>query len=236
MGVRIVRPERKIYHIPGLGIETREALASGAAWWEVAGKTCIAAYQAKGAASYAASKVNLANPGTYDATEGVAPTWDAATGWTFNGTDQYLNTGRQPGLTGTWICQFTDATGGSLWGARTSDYRVNYVIPITNDGGTLKVTYRCGYKDTGAWILVAPELTSGNLAASIGVGGFRNGVLDGILGTPSYPLTISVFLGAINLSGTAGIFFGGTIIAIANYNEGLSAPEVGALATRMASL
>ena len=31
MGVRIVRPERKIYHIPGLGIQTIEARASGAA-------------------------------------------------------------------------------------------------------------------------------------------------------------------------------------------------------------
>ena len=35
-------------------------------WWDLNGTitSCIAAYQPKGAASYAASKVNLANPGT----------------------------------------------------------------------------------------------------------------------------------------------------------------------------
>src|SRR4030042_266315 len=63
-------------------------------WWLAGGisaANCLAAYQPKGAASYAASKVNLANPGTYDAVDGVAfPTWAAATGWTFNGVAQYL--------------------------------------------------------------------------------------------------------------------------------------------------
>lgn len=46
----------------------------------------IAAYEAEGAASYAASKINLANPGTYDITNeggGGAPTWDATKGWIF---------------------------------------------------------------------------------------------------------------------------------------------------------
>lgn len=65
-------------------------------WWLQGGvpaANCIAAYQPKGAASLAASYVNLANPGTYDAAPGVAPTFDAATGWTFNGTTQYLDTG-----------------------------------------------------------------------------------------------------------------------------------------------
>ena len=51
------------------------------------------AYQPKGAASLAASYSNLANPGTNDAAPGVAPTFNATTGWTFNGTTQYLTTG-----------------------------------------------------------------------------------------------------------------------------------------------
>ena len=42
-------------------------------WWVVAGKTCVAAYEPLGAASLAASYVNLANPGTYDATPGTTP-------------------------------------------------------------------------------------------------------------------------------------------------------------------
>lgn len=65
-------------------------------WWLSGGipaANCIAVYQPKGAASYAASKINLANPGTYDATEGVAPSWAAETGWTGNGSTMFLITG-----------------------------------------------------------------------------------------------------------------------------------------------
>lgn len=69
---------------------------AAADWWVVPGKTCVAAYQPIGAASLAASYVNLANPGTYDAAPGVAPTWASATGWTFNGSTQYLTTGITP--------------------------------------------------------------------------------------------------------------------------------------------
>ena len=53
-------------------------------WWLAGGisaENCAAAYQAKGAASYVASKVNLANPGTYNAVEVAAPSWDIASGW-----------------------------------------------------------------------------------------------------------------------------------------------------------
>jgi hypothetical protein len=67
-------------------VATRRALLGGGRratpWWYVAGQTCVAAYQPIGAPSLAASYVILANPGTYDAAPGVAPTFDAATGWT----------------------------------------------------------------------------------------------------------------------------------------------------------
>lgn len=91
--MRIIRAGEHIQHIPGYGISVRESGVAVAAsnWWEVAGKTCVAAYQAKGAASYAASKVNLAGAGTYDLVDGTTyPTWDTALGWICNG--QYLVT------------------------------------------------------------------------------------------------------------------------------------------------
>ncbi len=44
---------------------------------------CVVAYCPIGAASYAASKVNLANPGTNNAYEGAQPGWTAADGWSF---------------------------------------------------------------------------------------------------------------------------------------------------------
>jgi len=60
--------------------------AAGGGWWDLNGtiKSCVAAYQPVGAADYAASKVNLLNPGTYNLSDGVAyPDWASATGWTF---------------------------------------------------------------------------------------------------------------------------------------------------------
>lgn len=60
--------------------------------WYLSGgaPTPLAVYQPKGAASQAASYVNIVNPGTYDTAPGVAPTWATGTGWTFNGVSQYL--------------------------------------------------------------------------------------------------------------------------------------------------
>jgi len=64
-------------------------LSKGDNWWMDA----IAAYQAIHVASYEASKINLANPGTYDLTEGVAPSWSSDSGWFRTATNQYLKTG-----------------------------------------------------------------------------------------------------------------------------------------------
>lgn len=76
-----------------------EPMAGATPWFLSGGinpADCVAAYQAIGAESYAASKVNLANPGTYDLTDGVAPSWNAETGWTFDGLNQYLFAGAYP--------------------------------------------------------------------------------------------------------------------------------------------
>lgn len=64
-------------------------------WWLPCGcspEDAVAAYRAKGAGSYEASKVNLANPGTYNLTEGVAPIWNATDGWIMDGTKYLLTT------------------------------------------------------------------------------------------------------------------------------------------------
>jgi len=55
-------------------------------WWLAGGiprQNCVAAWQAVGASDYAASKVNLANPGIYGlADAATAPTWSTDVGWT----------------------------------------------------------------------------------------------------------------------------------------------------------
>jgi len=73
-----------------------QATASAAnTWWDLNGTitSCVAAYQPKGAASYAASLDNLTGNATYDAAAGSAPDWDSTNGWKFNGTSHYLTTG-----------------------------------------------------------------------------------------------------------------------------------------------
>lgn len=75
------------YRIGALGSSVRRTSAATTPLWLAGGissSDCISAYQAKGAASYVASKSNLANPGTYDLTDGATyPAWAAGTGWTF---------------------------------------------------------------------------------------------------------------------------------------------------------
>jgi hypothetical protein len=69
-------------------------------WWWLPNRTCVAAYQAIGAASVEASRVNLANPGTHDLTPvsyyagSAPPAWTAAKGWyRTRPNDQAWNTG-----------------------------------------------------------------------------------------------------------------------------------------------
>lgn len=50
----------------------------------------MAVYEPAEAADYSASLVNIANPGTGDAAEGVAPGFTVGAGWIFNGSDDYL--------------------------------------------------------------------------------------------------------------------------------------------------
>jgi len=69
-------------------IDTR---AGGAAWWLASGAIPVFAFQPRGAFDYAISKINLVNPGTYDATDGANyPTWATDTGWYF-ATNKYLD-------------------------------------------------------------------------------------------------------------------------------------------------
>ena len=62
----------------------------GKKWYVTYSTNLVAAYQPKGAASQAASYVNLVTPGTYDLTTADAPGWAAGTGWVFNDTTQNL--------------------------------------------------------------------------------------------------------------------------------------------------
>lgn len=72
------------YGIQGaLGRSVKRA-AAGGGWWDLNGTitSCVAAYQPKGAASYAASLTDLSG-NSNDATATNAPDWSESVGWNF---------------------------------------------------------------------------------------------------------------------------------------------------------
>lgn len=94
---------------------TSPVSASAGGWWVVPGRTCVGAYAAKDAVSYAASKINLANPGTVDLTDNSSyPTWDAANGWASDST-QTLVCNVSAGIGWTHIVRFSNCTSGNFY-------------------------------------------------------------------------------------------------------------------------
>lgn len=204
-------------------------------WWLAGGVSaanCVAAYQPKGALSLATSYVNLANPGTYDAAPGTAPTFAAATGWTFNGSSQYLTTGITPTNNQTWSAivrcsDVTATTGRWLFGYYEGAGKLFGIIPVHATGPS--VSYL-----NGGELKVAPSASSGVLAVA-GAVGYRDGAAEsGTIPAGSGALA-AVFIGANN-NGAANAWINGKIQAFAIYNAVLTPAQVAAISAAMAAL
>ena len=230
----LLRGKRVTMSLPLTGAGPSAAGGAAVPWYLSGGilaANCVAAYQPKGAASLAASYVNLANPGTYDAALGVAPTWAAGTGWTFNGSTQWLDTGIVPAGGYSMLVQFANAVGAGNHGhgVYAAAGQRFYVRP--RSGGVSRIY---GYGDTGQVIAGAPA--AGNMAIA-GPQGYLNGVADG--GAPGawVATVLSIAIGAENGIGLPiGNWFQGDVIAAAVYNSTLTAPQVAAVAAAMAAL
>jgi hypothetical protein len=213
-------------------------MASG--WWDNDGAIsgCVAAYAAVGAASLAASYVNLQNPGTYDASAGVAPTFAAATGWTFNGTTQYLTTGITPANDQTWsvlVCFSDGATQGGGGAAAFGAYRTS--------GGVRRFYYITHYVDNNAYVANGGQ-SARSPGIDSGVVGFRgaqpvrNGSDDGAaLAAGAAGAHGPIALGSANNPDDGGkLYWSGKIRAIAIYNTTLTAGQAATLTTLMNAL
>lgn len=211
----------------------RHAAAAATGWWVVAGKTCVAAYQPKGAADLATSYVNLANPGTYDAAPGVAPTWASATGWTGDAATMYLTTGITV-ASASWsvlIRQSNIPNGAVLpFGSRDSLDR-RFTI-LGNFGGT--IYYEYGAATTG-WLAISASISSGVLGMA-GAKCYRNGVEE--LGAISAVAvsTLPIVLLAWNNEGSIGGSTSASIQAFAIYSGVLSAVQMATVSAAMAAL
>lgn len=197
-------------------------------WWEAGGASgAVVAYQAKSVASYAISKVNLANPGTNDATEGVAPTWDT-NGWAFNGSSQYLRSGIVVSSNYSIMIQFSNyagSAGRSFFGAfDTGAFLIQH--------NTNVVRY---YNGVQADFSPAPPV-AGNLAIAQ-YQPYRDGVAEaGTIASGFAVPTGQIYISCINSSGVAAQFAAMTVRAFAIYNNTLNAAQVAAVAAAMAAL
>lgn len=220
------------YYTMGAMLAVRQNITSGN-WWEITGETCVAAYQAKGAASLAASYVNLANPGTYDAAPGTAPTFDTATGWTFNGTTQYLTTGISPASNMSVAIRFSSAVvsvgNKCIMGARG-----------VMGGGSGLIFWIVGspiterYYDNGSRVTVSGAV-AGAVLCIAGTKGYRDGIENatGLAGTATGP---SMYIGATNNNGTASFYTNAQIQAAVIYSTTLDAAQVAQVSAAMAAL
>lgn len=210
----------------------RGAGAAAAGWWlsgGVSAANAIAVYQPIGAASLAASYTNLANPGTYDAAPGTAPTFDTATGWTFNGSTQYLTTSITPVNNQTWsaLIRFSDTTNnaGVMFGhAATAAFQITprySNLAIYSSGGSLTA---------------ASSLANGVIGMAGNVA-YRNGSAETGTIASGAGTFAAVMIGArSNASNVANALWIGKIQAVAIYNTTLSAAQVAAISSAMSGL
>lgn len=174
------------------------------------------------------SYINLANPGTRNATPGVAPTLNF--GWDFNGSTQYLNSGHTITSTTTIIIQHE--------GAINSD---GYLFGTSGTGPTRRFTLQPDTSTTIRLELGSSTFTtisdiSSGISAVTSAKFYRQGIEDpGVSvtwagGSISQPL----FIGAQNNGlGVATVFFSGRILRIAIYDFVLTQAQIRAVVDRL---
>lgn len=208
-------------------------IGSAAKWWlagGVAAGDCVAAYQAKGAASYAASKVNLANPGTYNAADGTAyPTWNAATGWTFNGSQwltisaQCKTSQDQSAIVG--YSGLTAASAAALLGTGRVVANGLFVMQPR------RAENKRGYLNGKDLVLATTYSTSGIMCIS-GTKAYHDAIEEGTI--PASTLTAASFtIGGLDASSP---WFSGVIVAVSIYSSTLTATQVAAITAAMQAL
>lgn len=229
-----------------------QAIAAADGWWlsgGIAAANCVAAYQAKGMASYAASLADLTGNG-YDIDGGTAPDWNVASGWLFNGSTHCLNISdfpinngnftvaifAKPNITTTVSSGFIYAnslrannTVGLGWGFKAEQY---------NNTGKVGLTFPAVADYTSTIVTPTTDMvficTKAGTAVNIYAGGSSSAITTGAMGTiVNTGLRIG---GGINPSWGLYDPFKGYVYAVSMYNAVLSAPQIAALSTAMAAL
>lgn len=203
-------------------------------WWLAGGigsGDVVFAYQPKGASSSANALLNVNDPGTSDAFGGVAPSWATGTGWTFNGSTQYLETGFTPASSGlqSMIIRVDGLGGGAnqyTGGQGTS--ATQFYIALKAGGS---------HRYANGFVRIVSTVISSGVACVAGGQGYLNGSTDGASFTPAHAgVPVPIFVGCTNNNGTAALFVDGDVIAAAVYSISLTSGEVAAVSAAMAAI
>jgi hypothetical protein len=207
-------------------------------WYSAGGSlaSCIIAYKPKGAADLAASKVNLANPGTYNAAAGVDPSFNAATGWGFSSASAtYLTTGYIPAnaVTRSIIVRVSGlTTDGALRYVCGSRNGATSAFGIANDSTTPSYILTNGSGTT----ITGTSFTAGVIAVA-GLDGYIDGSDVGNITAGTYDQGArAMYIGCRNSSGTPLNFITGNVLAFAEYDITLTPTQVAILSAAMADL
>lgn len=226
-------PPLLAYHVVG-----KHSSAPAVPWYLAGGVTasnCLAAYQPKGAADYAASKVNLANPGTYNCADGAAfPAWDATNGWQFAAAStQYLNTGLKADAcakTGSFIIRLASQGANTAYHTSGAGNSSNFYFGgwrIRSASLSYPFVYCANSNDTGT------NVSGSHVIGGAGAVAYRDGAPALTISQSTQSINLDIYIGCTNNNGTAGNFNTGNVLAIAYYNTTLSEAQMAAITTAM---
>lgn len=200
-------------------------------WWNLA-TGCVAAYQAKGAKSYDASKLNLVGSGLYNLTEvGGSVNWDAAVGWSgFSTLSRCLDTNLSSVINMTWSAII-----------RVAGVSTNETVMLGCYDGTKQGIY-FSYSTSAGWglYLDSPSQvnSAGSNAAVLAIAytnAFVNGADVGdFIGQANNTIIRSPYIGAQHYT-TPTQYTNGSIQAVAFYTSNISA-QIVALTNAMNAL
>jgi len=195
----------------------------------------VAAYQSIGVPGYAESKWNLANIGTNDLSEGVAPGWSPVHGWQFNGSlGTYLKTGVIPDQTYSYVVRFTGHDTGdvnSVFGMYGTTESARIDLWCTPALGGMVWWY--GESEQGY-----PPIVDQGVFGLAGSKPYRDGLVDG----PDLAVTgwaepgVELYIGAVNDDGAPRYQNTINIQAFAVYSCTLDEPQMQAIMEAVAHL
>ena len=214
--------------------------------WYLAGgvsaANCIAAWQPKGAASLAASYVNLANPGTYNLTGTTPPTWNASDGWICADSGKKLSVNSiSLGTTLTVVARIVPSLQklpyyfSGLVGVSTTTQS-----PLAISGTSSTVDYieytvsTSGVSNASALTLLNTDVNVATTRNGVGVSVYRNGIA--VADTGDLAANTACTVTHLLQRETFQLAYYGKVYSIAIYNSVLTADQISAIHTAMSAL